>query len=264
MALYDQAAHGSLAFLYGGHDPSVCCHMHSGLALWFLGYPKSALERSRSGLALARISATWAASSMLSRSRYWSISCGVTGRVVRELAESIITLSTERGFAQWLVVWEGYSMRWFQAEQGVVRLLSLQLRGAIADYRATVNELYVPGFLSLLATALLRLGAADEGLGAVADAQAMAVATGTRLWNSDYCRLKGELLLARDPAAGAGCGDCVSSGNRDRPPAERKIDGSCERRSPWAGCGSARQAPGGRPGCLPRFMAGSPRVRHET
>ena len=30
----------------------------------------------------------------------------------------------------------------------------------------------------------------------------MADATGSRVWESDYYRLKGELLLARDPAAG--------------------------------------------------------------
>ena len=46
--------HRSLAFLFGGHDPGVCCRMHSGMALWFLGYPESALERSRTGLAMAR------------------------------------------------------------------------------------------------------------------------------------------------------------------------------------------------------------------
>ena len=54
MALYDRDQHRSLAFLYGGHDPGVCCRMHSSVALWLLGYPTAALERSRSGLALAQ------------------------------------------------------------------------------------------------------------------------------------------------------------------------------------------------------------------
>src|SRR5947209_17512637 len=42
----------------------------------------------------------------------------------------------------------------------------------------------------------------DEGLGAVADPLAMADPTGSRVGASDYYRLKRELLLARDPAAG--------------------------------------------------------------
>ena len=54
MALYDREQHRSLAFLYGGHDPDVCCRMHSAMALWYLGFPGRALERSRTGLALAR------------------------------------------------------------------------------------------------------------------------------------------------------------------------------------------------------------------
>jgi predicted ATPase len=54
IALYDKDLHRSLAFLYGGHDPGVCCRMHSSVALWMLGHPTQAIERSRSGMALAR------------------------------------------------------------------------------------------------------------------------------------------------------------------------------------------------------------------
>ncbi len=54
IALYDKDLHRSLAFLYGGHDPGVCCRMHSSVALWMLGHPTQAMERSRSGMALAR------------------------------------------------------------------------------------------------------------------------------------------------------------------------------------------------------------------
>jgi len=201
LALYDQEAHASLAFLYGGHDASVCCRMHSGLALWFLGYPKSALERSRSGLALARdLDHAGSIVNALPLAMILHQLRG-EGAVVHELAESIITLSTERGFPQWLLFGKVFGA-WFQAEQGGGEAAIAQLRGAIAEYRATGTELYVPGFFSLLATTLLKHGAADEGLVTVADAQTMADATGTRLWDSDYHRLKGELLLARDPAAG--------------------------------------------------------------
>jgi predicted ATPase len=48
MKLYEREEHRSLAFLFGGHDPGVCCRMHSGMALWFLGYPDRARECSRS------------------------------------------------------------------------------------------------------------------------------------------------------------------------------------------------------------------------
>jgi predicted ATPase len=60
----------------------------------------------------------------------------------------------------------------------------------------------VPCFLSLLASALLKHGAVGEGLAAVADALAAGGVTGARLWDAEFHRLEGELLLARDPAAG--------------------------------------------------------------
>jgi len=171
------------------------------MALWFLGYPKSALERSRAGLALARDLSHLASIANALPFAMIVHQLRGEGAAVRELAESIITLSTERGFPQWLLFGKVF-VALLQAEQGGGDAAIAQLRGAISEYRATGNEIYVPGFFSLLATALLKHGAADEGLGAVADALAMSDATETRLWDSDYHRVKGELLLARDPAAG--------------------------------------------------------------
>jgi class 3 adenylate cyclase len=51
--LYDSPQHRVLAFLYGGHDPGVCCRDFGALALWLLGYPDQALKRSHDALALA-------------------------------------------------------------------------------------------------------------------------------------------------------------------------------------------------------------------
>src|SRR5208282_629053 len=52
-ALYNPREHGSLASLYGGHDPGVCGRNHAALAQWFLGHPDRALRSSRDALALA-------------------------------------------------------------------------------------------------------------------------------------------------------------------------------------------------------------------
>ena len=63
------------------------------------------------------------------------------------------------------------------------------------------NDLWVPCFLSLLASTHLKHGGIDEGLDAVADALGTSDVTASRLWDPEFHRLKGELLLARDPAA---------------------------------------------------------------
>ena len=145
MALYDQAAHWLAGLPLRRSRPSVCCRMHSGAGLWFLGYPKSALERSRSGLALA--GDLGHLGSIVNALPFAILVHQLRGdeAVVRELAESIITLSTERGFPQWLLFGKVFDA-WFQAEQQGGQAAITQLRGAIAEYRAPGNELYVPGF----------------------------------------------------------------------------------------------------------------------
>ena len=201
MALYDRDQHRSLAFLYGGHDPGVCCHMHSSLALWLLGYPTASLERSRAGLALARDLAH--PGSIANALPFASIVYQLLGdaAALREVTASMIALSTEHGFSQWLAfgrIVDG----WIQAEQGRGAAAIAQIRHAIDEYRAMGNDLWVSCFLSLLASANLTLGAADDGLAAVAEALRLADVNGSRLWDAELHRLEGELLLARDPAAG--------------------------------------------------------------
>ena len=53
-ALYDPQQHHQLTFLYGGHDPGVCCRTHAARQLWLLGYPDQARQRSQEALTLAR------------------------------------------------------------------------------------------------------------------------------------------------------------------------------------------------------------------
>jgi predicted ATPase len=201
MALYDRDQHRSLAFLYGGHDPGVCCRMHSSLALWLLGYPAASLERGRTGRALAQDLAH--PGTIANALPFASIVYQLVGDIasLRDVADAMTALSTEHGLAQWLAfgrILDG----WIQAEQGRCEPAIDQLRRGIGEYRALGNDLWVPCFLSLLASAHLKQGAVVDGLAAVADALATGDATGSRLWDAEFRRLEGELLLARDPAAG--------------------------------------------------------------
>jgi class 3 adenylate cyclase/tetratricopeptide (TPR) repeat protein len=41
--LYDPERHGSISYLYGGHDPGACCRNYLALAQWLLGQPDRAL-----------------------------------------------------------------------------------------------------------------------------------------------------------------------------------------------------------------------------
>ena len=200
MALYDRERDRGLAFLYGGHDPGVCCAMHAAKALWFLGYPQRALDRSREGLALANALAH--TGSTANALPFAGIVHTLRGDVerVQEISDSLIALSTQHGFQQWLAFGRVLEI-WVRAAHGAPGTVA-DLRQAIADYRATGNELYAPYFMALIATGELREGNPAAGLDAVSTALAMGQATGAILWDPELHRLRGELVLEQDAAAG--------------------------------------------------------------
>ena len=202
MRLYEREQHHSLAFLFGGHDPGVCCCMHTATALWFLGYPDSARECCQKGLAMAREVSH--IGSILNELRFQGMINQLCGDVVtvREVAESMSSLSTEHGFPQWLA-FGNILNAWALAQNGG-ETPTAGLRAAISEYRRAANELYVPYFLALLAATQLTCGELAEGLETVVSALGLTGGKGSRLMDPEFLRLKGELLIALDRK---GCAD---------------------------------------------------------
>jgi predicted ATPase len=60
--------------------------------------------------------------------------------------------------------------------------------------------LFTPYWLALLASIHGRLGQAEEGLVATAEAMTEVARSGERFWEAELQRLKGQLLLQADPA----------------------------------------------------------------
>ena len=201
MALYDREQHQSLAFLFGNHDPGVCCRMHSAIALWFLGYSQKAVERSRTGIAMAKELSH--IGTLVNELPFAGIIHQLRREApaVRQIAKSLIGLSTEHGFPQWLAFGKVLDS-WAQAEQVDHVGLVAQLRHAIGEYhdKSELQRTYVPYFLVLLAATQLRYAESAEGLDTVVGALAMNEKRGSRLINPELYRLKGELLLASDPS----------------------------------------------------------------
>jgi predicted ATPase len=193
-ALYRLQEHRSHVFLYGGHDPGVCCLGSDALALWHLGYADLALQRSHEALTLAQdlshpFSLTFALISvaLLHQLRRET-------QAARERAEATITLSTEHGFPLWLA--QGTVSRgWALAEQGHGEEGIAQIRQGLNAYRATGAEVMRPYFLALLAEAYEKAGQAEEGLNALAEALAVVNKTGGRYYEAELYRIKGQLVL---------------------------------------------------------------------
>jgi tetratricopeptide (TPR) repeat protein len=53
-ALYDPTKHRGLTFLYGDHDPGVCCRTIEAGRLWLTGFPDQALSAIEDAVRLAR------------------------------------------------------------------------------------------------------------------------------------------------------------------------------------------------------------------
>src|SRR5213594_395474 len=207
MALYDKARHQSHAFVYGGHDPGVCCRKVASWASWILGYPKRGLEESVASLKLAR---ELDHPTSIIVALVWACVFRDLRREVHEVgqhARALIALSTEHEASQWLAagtIVDG-SVR---VELGEGALAIAQIRRGLAAYESTGAHLFVPYFLSLLARAFLKIGEPHEGLRVIGEALETARTTGEGVWEAELIRLEGELRLAASPDDVADALDC--------------------------------------------------------
>jgi predicted ATPase len=163
IALYDPRQHRGHAFLYGGHDPGVCCLCHAAWNLWLLGYPAQALRRSREALALARelshpitLAHAQILNSMLHHLRR-------EGPETRQLAETLVGLAAEQGLPTY---WAGGSVLqgWALAEEGPAEEGIAQIRQGLAAWAKSARFWWRIQFLPLLANAYSTGGKAQEAL----------------------------------------------------------------------------------------------------
>jgi predicted ATPase len=198
IALYNSQSHRSLAFLYGGHDPGVCCRDFGALALWLLGYPDQALKRSHEALTLAQeLSHPLSFAEVLGYAA-WVHEFRREREAVRERAEELLALSNEHGFPYWLA--QGTILRgWALAEQGqMVEEGIAQMRQGLDAYRTTGAELARPHYLVLLAKIYGKVPQPEEGLALLSEALAWAHKNGGWYYEAELHRLKGELYLTEE------------------------------------------------------------------
>ena len=191
--LYERPKHHSLAFVYGGYDPSVASQAFASWDLWMLGYPEQAVAMSDKAVGLSNslhhpfsqaIALSFAA--ML---HYWRHDPAAT----REYAEQTVALCTEHGIAIFLEMGK-IMLGWANNQQNEDGKGVELIREAIADWRASGAELVIPQFQQALAGSLAQCGSYEEALQAIEEALAVISSTGDRSFEADCWRWKGELL----------------------------------------------------------------------
>jgi predicted ATPase len=181
--------------LASGQEPGLMCLTQAAQALWMLGYPTQALQRSTEALTLARdlqrpynlvCTLGWASWLHQHRREWW---------IAQEQAEAVVALAHEHRFALWgatgTIVWGWALAMQGQAAQGIA-----QMRQGLAVLEGTGTALMRPYCLAMLAEAYGKAGQAEAGRTVLAEAQAAAQRHGERFHEVELYRLEGELLLA--------------------------------------------------------------------
>jgi predicted ATPase len=191
LSLYDPHQHGMLAFRFV-IDPGAISQAYVAWLLWMLGYPDQARQQLQAGLTMAAalphpftkgLVCVWA--SVLHQ---WFREA----QVARELAETAITLSTERGFPFWRAL--GTILRgWALTVQAQHAEGMAQVSQGLAAWR-TLGEGLLPLGLALAAETSATLGQTTDSLMALDEALALVEKIEERFCEAELYRLKGEML----------------------------------------------------------------------
>jgi predicted ATPase len=193
-ALYDPQKHKHHAFLYGGHDPGVCCGGHAAEVLGLLGYPDQALRRSQDALSLAReLSHPSSIAHALSFAAWFHQLRGEREAVQARVAEAM-ALATEQGFSPrraqadflqgWLLVEQGHR------EAGIAQMIDAKTAG-----HAAASGRWDAHIAALLSDTYGKEGQTAEGLRVVNEELSRLQITGARFYEAELYRINGELLL---------------------------------------------------------------------
>jgi class 3 adenylate cyclase/predicted ATPase len=193
-----------LAYEYGV-DPVGASYAYAAWCWWLLGYPDQAVRLGDEALAiLDRIKHGYSRS----RGLYWNSCLHAYRRewpIVAERAAAAIASAQDHGLA--MVVAVGRIMR--AAARAMLEPhdeFVVEIREAMAAYRATGARFQGTYHLILLAQAVAACGRRGEGLAALREAAALVGDTAERYVEAEIHRLEGNLRLAEGGSAEAeGC-----------------------------------------------------------
>lgn len=203
VALYDQAQHHELMYLYG-QDPGVSAYSFLALTQWQLGYPDRAIRSSLAGVALAQrlnhpFTLTYALNNVVLVSQPRRDLA-----MLQEYIAKTLAISTKQGFTFWtsmVVTIHG----WVLTQQHQIAEGITEIQRGLALAQSLQSNWSRPFFLLLLADAYRCAGQVEAGLQVVQEALED-WRTDDLQWDAELYRVQGELLLRRNdqefPAAG--------------------------------------------------------------
>jgi len=196
--LYDQAWHGDFASRFV-HDPRAAAEIRDAIALWVLGRVEDSLRIADHALADARSAAH-------APTMGFALANAAVLGLLRRNPEAVATYSQALadivyrydlpGFAGGAVFFQGWA-RW--SDRAEASRLA-EMRRGLAINQEQGRNLVLPSFEAALAEAEGATSETDAGLQRLDDALAELGRTEQRWYKAEMHRIRGEILLKRDPA----------------------------------------------------------------
>jgi DNA-binding winged helix-turn-helix (wHTH) protein/predicted ATPase len=192
-ALYDSHQKHRLDS-YVGLDCKAMCECFAGRALWALGYPDQAAERTTGGLDFARV---------LCHPQTLVVACHLAAQLhhlrgeislVEERAKEALEVADEYG----LELWSAYGLvevGWVEAERGNCQEGIKKIQQGLIGYAATGAKLWTTYLVQLLADQLAKAGRMEQALAAIEKALVYAEQSGEKYSLAELYRIKGELII---------------------------------------------------------------------
>jgi predicted ATPase/DNA-binding winged helix-turn-helix (wHTH) protein len=206
LALYVRQPQRSLVFMQG-NDTGV--FSYAAYALWMLGYPAQAAQRSQEMLTRLQEGSApvvGQANAFFHTARLHQLRREV--QTAQAYVEHAMALSTAHSLAQLLAIsmhlWGWVFLVQEQPEAGLAHM-----HQGLAAYQATGAGLSHTYMMSLLAEAYGAIGQPESGLAVLHEAFVLVTGTEARWWEAEMYRVKGELLRALTADHGAEAEACL-------------------------------------------------------
>jgi len=198
LTTYDSERDRDARFRFGV-DTGAGAAVYLALASWALGGVERAGALSEE--ALTRANETGHAPTRANAHYYLSLYHALRGvpETALRTAKIVVDLSREHGLATYLGGGEVYTS-WARARLGDHESRTTGLKQALAAYIGQRNKLHAPIFHGLLAEVEAEGDDADRAVRRIDEALALANKTGARWTDTLLHRIRGEILLKREPA----------------------------------------------------------------
>jgi class 3 adenylate cyclase/predicted ATPase len=194
IALYDPVQHRPLATRFGSADAEVSVLSLRSWALWSLGYPEAALTDADRALCDAReIGQAATLMYALSIASLPHLQCGNYGKA-NVMVDELVALAEERGALQWKalgMVNRGLLSALTGRASDAVQVLA----SGIAARRSTRATVWLPLYLSYLATAHVELSQFDDAWRCIGEAITAVDTTKETSHAAEVNRVAGEIAL---------------------------------------------------------------------